>query len=90
MSFFEYWFMAVLNGSNSLDENDIKFRKWLKYVLFILEVLIVTFLVYIIPELISIGRIPTLEELYVPFWSAVLMCIIAYIRIRKLPIDIES
>jgi len=54
----------------------------------IIEVIIVTFLVSIIPQLIIIGRIPTPEEIYVPVLSAILMAIYAYIRIRD--IDVET
>lgn len=54
----------------------------------ILEVLLVTFLISIIPELIALGRPPTLIEIYVPILSAILMAIYAYIRVRN--IDIEG
>lgn len=57
--------------------------------LLIVEVMVVTFLICIIPDLIAIGRIPTLDEVYVPILSAILMAIYAYIKIRDIDIETE-
>lgn len=49
----------------------------------ILEDVIVTFLVTLIPELIVLGRPPvSFGEVYVPILSSVLMAIYSYMRMR--------
>ncbi|MHA1286235.1 MAG: hypothetical protein ACTSPB_02405 [Candidatus Thorarchaeota archaeon] len=49
----------------------------------ILEDVIVTFLITLIPELIVLGRPPlSFEEVYVPILSSVLMSIYSYMRMR--------
>lgn len=49
----------------------------------ILEDMIVTFLITLIPELILLGRPPqSILEIWVPLLSAVLMAIYSYMRMR--------
>ena len=54
----------------------------------ILEMLIVTFLFSILPELIELGRPPKdITEIYTQILSAVLMALYAYIRIRNVSVE---
>ena len=53
----------------------------------VLEYTIVTFLIVLITNLLMIGRIPTLEECYIPLLGAILAGLYAYGRIRGLDIE---
>lgn len=49
----------------------------------ILEAVIVTFIITLIPSLIDLGRPPTcIEEVWVPILSSLLMAIYTYARLR--------
>jgi len=51
------------------------------------EYVIVTTLIVLLTNLLSIGRIPTIEELYIPCVGALLAGLYAYGRIRGLDIQ---
>lgn len=73
--------MAKL-GENEPASRDPLPDNWDKIAL-ILEDMIVTFLVTLIPELILLGRPPeSIIEIWVPLLSSVLMAIYSYMRMR--------
>jgi len=55
----------------------------------VLENVIVTFIITLLPELIKLGRPPTFEEIYTPILSALLMAMYSYIRLRNLKIEVK-
>jgi len=69
--------------NNSTSENGVNWDAVLEYTL-------VTFLIVLITNLLMIGRIPTLEECYVPLLGALLAGLYAYGRIRQLDIQEPS
>jgi len=73
--------LAASENPGTNEESD----KWLIKVLIILEILIVTFLAGFIPHMIALGRPPTsIEEIWVPICSALLLALYAYARVRNI------
>ena len=59
-------------------------------VLAILESVLVTFGITMIPALIELGHVPTcIDDVYIPLLSSLLMAMYTYIRIRSLDVGEE-
>ena len=64
-----------------------KTQKLLVKALLVLEIVLVTFLMGLIPDLIALGRPPTsLAEIWQPVMSALLIALYAYARVRTIEI----
>lgn len=74
--------------SNSSD-NEINMPNWLRKVLLIVELVIVCFLSSFLPDLLTIGYPPTLEQLYKPIISALIVALYAYAKIRNISLEDE-
>jgi len=72
------------------NESDGKDPAWerLEYWIAIIEIVVVTFIVSLIPDLIVLGHIPNeWSELWEPFLSALLIAIYAYMRVRGIEVQ---
>ena len=85
MNIFEYMLAAGDSETPEKDQTQIIIRK----ILLILELVTITFLSSFLPDLLSIGAVPTLEQLYKPVISAFIVALYAYARIRKIPLEEE-
>jgi len=57
----------------------------------IFEIVLVTFLCTLIPALIAIGRLPkSIDEVYVPIMSSILVALYSYMRVRDIEIPEEG
>lgn len=82
--------MMVENSNRKMGLSDDQY-KLVVYILVILETMLVTFVIVLIPYLIELGYRPTrIDEIWVPILSAFLMSMYSYIRMRNLDIDVKG
>ena len=75
------YFETLMSDKKDSVEDSNRYQK----IFIIIEVLIVTFLFSIIPQLIQLGRPPeSITEIYTQILTAILMALYAYMRIRNI------